>query len=146
MEQNHSIPKSSDKAATSSTSNNVVEVEEQNPSQPISRSYECNFCKRGFTNAQALGGHMNIHRKHKAKLKESLIISSPTNNDQVVNKPLPLFGDGSADSRKTHEENVRRDASPSPPKEVDLELRLGQVVQSPENYNMINSAATRTFF
>ena len=25
--------------------------------------YECSFCKRGFNNAQALGGHMNIHRK-----------------------------------------------------------------------------------
>ncbi|XP_004507179.1 transcriptional regulator TAC1-like [Cicer arietinum] len=34
------------------------------------RSYECNFCKRGFSNAQALGGHMNIHRKDKAKLKQ----------------------------------------------------------------------------
>lgn len=33
------------------------------------RSYECTFCKRGFSNAQALGGHMNIHRKDKAKLK-----------------------------------------------------------------------------
>ncbi|KAK7270322.1 hypothetical protein RIF29_23381 [Crotalaria pallida] len=38
------------------------------------RSYECVYCKRGFTTAQALGGHMNIHRKdrvvnnsHKAK-------------------------------------------------------------------------------
>lgn len=31
------------------------------------RSYECTFCKRGFTNAQALGGHMNIHRKDRAK-------------------------------------------------------------------------------
>ena len=30
------------------------------------RSYECSFCKRGFTNAQALGGHMNIHRKDRA--------------------------------------------------------------------------------
>ncbi|KAL5197509.1 hypothetical protein ABZP36_001021 [Zizania latifolia] len=27
--------------------------------------YECNYCKRGFTNAQALGGHMNIHRKER---------------------------------------------------------------------------------
>ncbi|KAE8686075.1 basic helix-loop-helix family protein [Hibiscus syriacus] len=27
------------------------------------RSYECVFCRRGFTTAQALGGHMNIHRK-----------------------------------------------------------------------------------
>ncbi|XP_027164903.1 transcriptional regulator TAC1-like [Coffea eugenioides] len=36
----------------------------------IGRSYECTFCKRGFTNAQALGGHMNIHRKDKAKAKQ----------------------------------------------------------------------------
>ncbi|XP_051126240.1 transcriptional regulator TAC1-like [Andrographis paniculata] len=35
----------------------------------VGRSYECNFCKRGFTNAQALGGHMNIHRKDKGKGK-----------------------------------------------------------------------------
>ncbi|KAL1191305.1 Transcriptional regulator TAC1 [Cardamine amara subsp. amara] len=36
------------------------------------RMYECTFCKRGFTNAQALGGHMNIHRRdrlNKAKLQ-----------------------------------------------------------------------------
>ncbi|KAE8686179.1 basic helix-loop-helix family protein [Hibiscus syriacus] len=31
------------------------------------RSYECVFCRRGFTTAQALGGHMNIHRKERAK-------------------------------------------------------------------------------
>ncbi|KAK3003083.1 hypothetical protein RJ639_019083 [Escallonia herrerae] len=35
------------------------------------RSYECIFCKRGFSNAQALGGHMNIHRKDKVKLKQA---------------------------------------------------------------------------
>lgn len=35
------------------------------------RSYECVFCKRGFTTAQALGGHMNIHRKDRAKAKPS---------------------------------------------------------------------------
>ncbi|XVF05456.1 hypothetical protein REPUB_Repub05bG0173700 [Reevesia pubescens] len=35
------------------------------------RSYECTFCKRGFSNAQALGGHMNIHRRDKAKLKQA---------------------------------------------------------------------------
>ncbi|KAK4441602.1 putative transcriptional regulator RABBIT EARS [Sesamum alatum] len=27
--------------------------------------YECVFCKRGFNTAQALGGHMNIHRRHR---------------------------------------------------------------------------------
>lgn len=41
------------------------------PSQTQARTYECNFCKRGFSNAQALGGHMNIHRKDKAKLKQT---------------------------------------------------------------------------
>lgn len=35
------------------------------------RSYTCTFCKRGFSNAQALGGHMNIHRKDRAKLKQA---------------------------------------------------------------------------
>ncbi|KAG0497744.1 hypothetical protein HPP92_002435 [Vanilla planifolia] len=31
------------------------------------RSYDCIFCKRGFSTAQALGGHMNIHRKDRAQ-------------------------------------------------------------------------------
>ncbi|XP_027345184.1 zinc finger protein 2-like [Abrus precatorius] len=44
--------------------------EQAGASQVTSKSYECNFCKRGFSNAQALGGHMNIHRKDKAKLKQ----------------------------------------------------------------------------
>lgn len=35
----------------------------------IGPSYDCVFCKRGFTTAQALGGHMNIHRKDRAKAK-----------------------------------------------------------------------------
>ncbi|KAJ4842464.1 hypothetical protein Tsubulata_001818 [Turnera subulata] len=42
-----------------------------------SRSYECTFCKRGFSNAQALGGHMNIHRKDKLKLKKHPNESTP---------------------------------------------------------------------
>lgn len=33
-------------------------------------NYSCSFCKRGFSNAQALGGHMNIHRRDRAKLKQ----------------------------------------------------------------------------
>ncbi|MCE5166659.1 hypothetical protein HAX54_023603 [Datura stramonium] len=33
----------------------------------IGRSYECVFCKRGFNTAQALGGHMNIHRKDRIR-------------------------------------------------------------------------------
>ncbi|KAK7344029.1 hypothetical protein VNO77_13232 [Canavalia gladiata] len=57
------------------------------------RSYECTFCKRGFTNAQALGGHMNIHRKDRAKAKQvapdssSLPINKFNNDDSM---PFPF--------------------------------------------------------
>ncbi|XP_055811655.1 transcriptional regulator TAC1-like [Solanum dulcamara] len=40
------------------------------------KCYRCSFCKRGFSNAQALGGHMNIHRKDRAKLREVSIETS----------------------------------------------------------------------
>ncbi|RWV96177.1 hypothetical protein GW17_00041137 [Ensete ventricosum] len=33
--------------------------------------YECTFCKRGFSNAQALGGHMNLHRKRRTRERQS---------------------------------------------------------------------------
>ncbi|CAM8933110.1 unnamed protein product [Rhodiola kirilowii] len=36
------------------------------------RSYSCNFCGREFRSAQALGGHMNVHRRDRARLKQSL--------------------------------------------------------------------------
>ncbi|KAL6142153.1 hypothetical protein ACLB2K_060436 [Fragaria x ananassa] len=32
------------------------------------KSYACTFCKQGFSNAQALGGHMNIHRRDRARI------------------------------------------------------------------------------
>ncbi|KAJ0968183.1 hypothetical protein J5N97_025100 [Dioscorea zingiberensis] len=35
------------------------------------RSYSCSFCHREFRSAQALGGHMNVHRRDRAKLREA---------------------------------------------------------------------------
>ncbi|KAJ8632084.1 hypothetical protein MRB53_025420 [Persea americana] len=35
------------------------------------RSYTCTFCRREFRSAQALGGHMNVHRRDRARLKGS---------------------------------------------------------------------------
>ncbi|OAY61564.1 transcriptional regulator SUPERMAN [Manihot esculenta] len=32
------------------------------------RNYTCSFCKRQFNSAQALGGHMNVHRRDRAML------------------------------------------------------------------------------
>lgn len=43
------------------------------------RSYTCSFCMREFKSAQALGGHMNIHRRDRARLKQyNCLIPSPT--------------------------------------------------------------------
>ncbi|XP_058211969.1 transcriptional regulator SUPERMAN-like [Rhododendron vialii] len=41
------------------------------------RSYTCTFCKREFRSAQALGGHMNVHRRDRARLRQS----PPKNGD-----------------------------------------------------------------
>ncbi|KAE8672191.1 hypothetical protein F3Y22_tig00111848pilonHSYRG00062 [Hibiscus syriacus] len=35
------------------------------------RSYTCTFCTREFQSAQALGGHMNVHRRDRARLHQS---------------------------------------------------------------------------
>ncbi|XP_057957165.1 transcriptional regulator SUPERMAN-like [Malania oleifera] len=35
------------------------------------RSYTCTFCKKEFRSAQALGGHMNVHRRERARLRQS---------------------------------------------------------------------------
>ncbi|KAG8663020.1 hypothetical protein MANES_01G169100v8 [Manihot esculenta] len=64
-----------------------VNPEEQSAIQV--RSYDCTFCKRGFSNAQALGGHMNIHRKHKAKLKH------PSPNEVPQSPDIPKILDPS---------------------------------------------------
>ncbi|KAI7996194.1 Zinc finger protein 10 [Camellia lanceoleosa] len=42
------------------------------------RSYTCSFCRREFKSAQALGGHMNVHRRDRARLKQS---PSPLNEN-----------------------------------------------------------------
>uniref|UniRef100_A0A6N2LV17 C2H2-type domain-containing protein n=1 Tax=Salix viminalis TaxID=40686 RepID=A0A6N2LV17_SALVM len=66
----------------------VKEDLSSNTTTTAKRSYECSFCKRGFTNAQALGGHMNIHRKDRVlnrpkgkNLASSSSVSSNANEE-----------------------------------------------------------------
>ncbi|XP_022865845.1 probable transcriptional regulator RABBIT EARS [Olea europaea var. sylvestris] len=74
------VPRKHNNSETSSEENcnRSKRVCEENP--VVSRSYDCAFCKRGFTNAQALGGHMNIHRKEKAKNKKKNLEESSVNS------------------------------------------------------------------
>lgn len=46
------------------------------------RFYTCTFCRREFRSAQALGGHMNVHRRDRVRLNQTpshASNSSPTN-------------------------------------------------------------------
>ncbi|XP_057459214.1 transcriptional regulator SUPERMAN-like [Lotus japonicus] len=48
------------------------------------RSYTCSFCRKEFKSAQALGGHMNVHRRDRARLRQL----SPTDlNLNLNNNP-----------------------------------------------------------
>ncbi|KAL2328783.1 hypothetical protein Fmac_022210 [Flemingia macrophylla] len=81
-------------------SENSTDGEDQDASHVTSRSYECNFCRRGFSNAQALGGHMNIHRKDKAKLKQqqqqqqsSISNQTQSSLDKVIPQDQAMSGE-----------------------------------------------------
>ncbi|XVF80929.1 hypothetical protein PTKIN_Ptkin15bG0114800 [Pterospermum kingtungense] len=77
MEANH--PEDS-----KSSSEETDRSDQSNEDMGTGRSYECVFCKRGFTTAQALGGHMNIHRKDRAKSRPSSvpIVSGKVDHDE----------------------------------------------------------------
>ncbi|XP_074577838.1 putative transcriptional regulator RABBIT EARS [Curcuma longa] len=53
------------------------------------RSYSCSFCGREFRSAQALGGHMNVHRKDRAILKQYNSSSSPTGSETLETSSEP---------------------------------------------------------
>ncbi|WVZ07074.1 hypothetical protein V8G54_020420 [Vigna mungo] len=59
------------------------------------RNYACSFCKREFKSAQALGGHMNVHRRDRARLRSSLpssswVSESPKPNPSIMPNPTHL--------------------------------------------------------
>lgn len=51
------------------------------------RNYRCSFCKKEFKSAQALGGHMNVHRRDRARMRLSPSWDSPNPNPN----PNPSF-------------------------------------------------------
>ncbi|XWS08831.1 hypothetical protein CRYUN_Cryun40dG0034000 [Craigia yunnanensis] len=73
----------------SSEENDRVDQVKGETAATTKRSYECTFCKRGFTNAQALGGHMNIHRKDRAKAKQPTSSTEPMNEDYMNHRYVP---------------------------------------------------------
>lgn len=110
-----------------------------------SRSFPCRFCGREFRNAQALGGHMNVHR-HERNLARDLLqlrnhSEGPPRTQDVIMQTSNMQGEfcvgsSSSSSSPPSQESIsfasalvvsvsklqRRD---SVGRAVDLELRLG---------------------
>ncbi|XP_071699330.1 uncharacterized protein [Rutidosis leptorrhynchoides] len=63
-----------------------ISIEEANDQPYLQdvRSYECIYCKHGFTTAQALGGHMNVHRKDRSRKRSN---SSNNKSDDRLYQP-----------------------------------------------------------
>ncbi|KAH0458536.1 hypothetical protein IEQ34_013851 [Dendrobium chrysotoxum] len=55
------------------------------------RSYTCSFCRREFRSAQALGGHMNVHRRDRARLKEASSHRGETDEDVQLYYPFSSY-------------------------------------------------------
>jgi hypothetical protein len=62
------------------------------------RSYSCSFCQREFRSAQALGGHMNVHRRDRALLR---LGSSPDDGPDEQPKQQGPFLDRAASNPST---------------------------------------------
>ncbi|KAI0510042.1 hypothetical protein KFK09_010642 [Dendrobium nobile] len=106
------------------------------------RYYECVFCRRGFSTAQALGGHMNIHRRDRPRIRPAVATAArreegyhPYNLQEQWHPPTPtkenyiVYFPGSSSSM---ESKSPRDQMASEKKiadgemeDLDLELRLG---------------------
>uniref|UniRef100_A0A0A0LD32 C2H2-type domain-containing protein n=2 Tax=Cucumis sativus TaxID=3659 RepID=A0A0A0LD32_CUCSA len=75
-------------------------------------SYSCSFCRREFRSAQALGGHMNVHRRDRAMLNQS----SNNNNDPnftTTTNSLSLFQSPSSSSSSHHNLSTLPNPNPS---------------------------------
>ncbi|KAL6953971.1 hypothetical protein U1Q18_042208 [Sarracenia purpurea var. burkii] len=68
------------------------------------RSYTCSFCKREFRSAQALGGHMNVHRRERARLRHS----SPPMEAQFPFLNLNLKPDPNPNPNPCHNPNPNK--------------------------------------
>ncbi|CAN8286838.1 unnamed protein product [Cochlearia groenlandica] len=62
------------------------------------KNYTCSFCRRDFRSAQALGGHMNVHRRDRAKLRQIPSWLFESNHHHIVPNPNPKFISSSSSS------------------------------------------------
>ncbi|KAJ9539906.1 hypothetical protein OSB04_026412 [Centaurea solstitialis] len=131
------------------------------------RSYSCSFCRREFRSAQALGGHMNVHRRERAKLKHTVngstttsapistttttIITPQNHNKQRAKCLIPALGQESLDSNSDTKSCVYDEVlvvADHGNGEVETNLFLGFELDSSSNttsgYKRQKTAVTRS--
>jgi len=52
-----------------------------------SSCYTCGYCRREFRSAQALGGHMNVHRRDRARLRQCCSAASAAHGPSSLSSP-----------------------------------------------------------
>lgn len=75
-------------------------------SWPAKQYYGCTFCNRQFRSAQALGGHMNVHRRDRASLRSllpSAVSQCPDNSN-----PNPNFTSSASASTVCTDEDQKK--------------------------------------
>ncbi|KAL7120326.1 hypothetical protein ACP275_02G116000 [Erythranthe tilingii] len=65
-----------------------------NPGKPTPepKTFTCNFCKRGFSTSQALGGHQNAHKQERAQAKHRNGMAEMAGGPGVPPPPPPPYG------------------------------------------------------
>ncbi|KAF5452712.1 hypothetical protein F2P56_027681 [Juglans regia] len=111
MNMNNNVPKDSVNCGSQSYGDHYVNGFSWPP-----RSYTCSFCKREFKSAQALGGHMNVHRRDRARLRQS-----PPRDGQhpflnLNPNPNPKFSSSSSSRRQLTPFSVPLPSLVSPPR------------------------------
>lgn len=94
MEGNYVMRRDNDQKKRNKDGEEMVSMEENSwGSSWAARNYACSFCKREFRSAQGLGGHMNVHRRDRARLRSGMIppLWLHTNSDSPHHhKPNPI--------------------------------------------------------
>ncbi|XP_062102731.1 uncharacterized protein LOC133812880 [Humulus lupulus] len=96
MEEYHQLLDSKSFSEETTTDRSSSDQNDETGFVVAARSYECVFCKRGFTTAQALGGRMNIHRKDRANNKISISTARYNNRNDptlLVSPNTKKFGE-----------------------------------------------------